>query len=255
MPLHASLFPSNYACSSQVCPFRTLLTTFNSSLEPPPTVVPSLSSFCLPSPLPYPDAHLDPSLPRSTLSPPHPSLLLLPTLPLRPTLPPLLVFLHLCTLPTTPPNSANSPPLSPLSHPPYHSAQIFHLPTPPYTHLCTRHRSPSFVIHHASPTHQEEMLRSDGMLLLGQLLRSISSVHFSDSVVHALAQLAETTLQHALLHRELLDKVVLRFDVWRRLEPALQSSVLALINALASSDEEAAKAVQLPQRLLDAARK
>ena len=40
---------------------------------------------------------------------------------------------------------------------------------------------------------------------------------------------------------------MLRFDAWRRLEPAVQSSVLALLNALAASDEEAANGVKLPQ--------
>ncbi|KAL1521639.1 hypothetical protein AB1Y20_021296 [Prymnesium parvum] len=102
---------------------------------------------------------------------------------------------------------------------------------------------------------QEEMLRSDGMLLLGQLLRSISAAHFTVEAVHALASLAETTRQCPPLCREFLDKVILRFDVWRRLEPAVQSSVLALVNALAASDEESAKAVNMTQRLLDAARK
>eukprot|EP00966_Prymnesium_polylepis_P213725 4949583-Prymnesium_polylepis.1 len=99
------------------------------------------------------------------------------------------------------------------------------------------------------------MLRSDGMLLLGQLLRSISPTHFSDGAVHGLAHLAETARECAPLHRALLDKVILRFDAWRRLEPAVQGSLLALVNALAASDEDAANAVRLPQRLLDAARK
>lgn len=99
------------------------------------------------------------------------------------------------------------------------------------------------------------MLRSEGFLHLGQLMRSISSAHFSDKTVQALASIADATRNCSPLHCELLDKLVLRFDVWRRLEHSVQSSLLALIHALASSDEGVAEAVNLHQRLFDAARK
>ena len=104
------------------------------------------------------------------------------------------------------------------------------------------------------PRNQYEMIRSDGMLLLGHLLRCICPANCGEASIAALALLVEASRECAELYRQTLDKVILRFDVWRRLERSPQAAVLALIAALASSDEIAAHAVALPQRLLDAGR-
>ena len=100
---------------------------------------------------------------------------------------------------------------------------------------------------------QEELLRTDALMQLGHLLRCVSAAHYSGAFVTALAKLAETAREEPPIFRKLLDHVLLRFDSWRRLEPAVQSALFALLNALAGSDEAAS--VGLSQRMLDAARR
>ena len=104
------------------------------------------------------------------------------------------------------------------------------------------------------PRNQEEMVRSEGMLLLGHLLRSVAPAHFSDAAVDALVGLSESCRRVEALHSQLVACVLLRFDIWRRLHSDVRSSHLALLQGLAAQDTRQALASGLPQRLLDAAR-
>lgn len=103
------------------------------------------------------------------------------------------------------------------------------------------------------------------MLLLGHLLRAAAPCHFSAAAVDALVELSEA---HALpsslpsrhrrnapphfraaarlcqacrdcppLQRALIECVLLRFDIWRRLATDVRSAHLSLLTALAASDE------------------
>ncbi|EOD31746.1 hypothetical protein EMIHUDRAFT_456200 [Emiliania huxleyi CCMP1516] len=75
-----------------------------------------------------------------------------------------------------------------------------------------------------------ELLR--GMLLLGHLLRAAAPCHFSAAAVDALACRDCPPLQRALI-----ECVLLRFDIWRRLATDVRSAHLSLLTALAASDE------------------
>lgn len=101
---------------------------------------------------------------------------------------------------------------------------------------------------------QQEMLRSEGLLHLGHLLRSAHPSHFSPAAVDALIGLSEACRATPALHRQLMEAVLLRFDVWRRLSDEVRSAHLALLQGLAAQDDSGAVAVGLPQRLLDAAK-
>ena len=121
--------------------------------------------------------------------------------------------------------------------------------TGPAAHVVLAHHAPRRLHVPASPLTppQAEMLRSEGMVLLGHLLRQLSPTNIGSGAIGALATLTEASREAPELFRQMLDKVILRFDAWRRLEPTVQASLLALVNALAADDEVAAHAVGLPQ--------
>ena len=102
---------------------------------------------------------------------------------------------------------------------------------------------------------QIELLRSDGMTLLGHLVSTIRPAHMGEATISALAALASTCRELPELYKEFLQRVLLRMDAWRRLDTVVLGSLLALLNGLSSSDEGATHAVALPQRMLDAARR
>ena len=102
---------------------------------------------------------------------------------------------------------------------------------------------------------QIELLRSDGMTLLGHLVSTIRPAHVGEATISALAGLASTCRELPDLYKEFLQRVLLRMDAWRRLDTVVLGSLLALLNGLSSADEGATHAVALPQRMLDAARR
>ena len=64
------------------------------------------------------------------------------------------------------------------------------------------------------PRNQSEMLRSDGMLLLGHLLRTVAPENVGSLSVGALGALADACRDQPELYRRMLDQVLMRLDAW-----------------------------------------
>jgi hypothetical protein len=101
---------------------------------------------------------------------------------------------------------------------------------------------------------RHEMQRSDGLLIMGHLLRCAHASHFTPSAVDALVEISEACRDAPALHQPLLESVLLRFEIWKRLSADVRSAHLALLQGLAAQDERAAVAAGLTQKVLDAAR-